>query len=173
MLALLKALAATLALLAANKREGPFVPVRATYGFDSSVTRAQVLIADSAQEWNLLWATHRGTQGAQLPGTIQLADDRPAVDFEKYFVLGIFGGTLTEVEGYEVVAVGRDDKNATVRFAPVLSPARTAVPRVTQPFGFVILPKTSRHILVQVPAGRDQWRTIATLDPTLRDSKGR
>ncbi|MGV3613706.1 MAG: hypothetical protein ACO1SV_00100 [Fimbriimonas sp.] len=153
------------------EKEGPFAPIDAAFGHDSSVTTAQVLIAKDQAGWNQMWATHRGTSGANLPGNIRLADDRPPVDFRKNFVVGVFGGTTQEIEGYEVVATVTDDKTAFVRFVPIPPAIRQAIPQVTQPYGFAILPRTKLRIEIQVPNGRDQWRTVAKFEPTAEAKK--
>lgn len=163
---------AVAAFLAAGKvKEEPFVPVDAAYGHDSSVTQPQVSIAQDQASWNQLWNAHRGTVGATLPGTIKLADDRPPVDFKKHFVVGIFGGTTEEIEGYTVSETVVDGKAAFIRFVPVPPALRQAIPRVTQPYGFAILPRTKQKIEVQIPKGQNQWRTIAQFPATLTVEK--
>jgi hypothetical protein len=173
MLALYRVLIAVLALLKAGvqEKEAPFVVVDAAYGADSSVTSAQVSLAKDQASWNRMWAQHRGTSGANLPNTIRLADDRPPVDFRKNVVVGIFGGTTEGVEGYVVAAVATDAKSAFVRFAPVPPPLPMPNPRVAQPYGFVILPRTKLRLEIQLPAGRDRWRTVARFEPTV-ETKG-
>lgn len=158
-------------LLAGKAKDEPFAPVDAAYGYDSSVTQPQVSIAQDQAGWNQLWAAHRGTSGATLPSTLKLADDRPPVDFKKHFVVGIFGGTMQEVEGYTVSETVTDGTSAFVRFVPVPSILRQEIPRVTQPYGFVILPRTKLKLEIQVPKGRDQWRTVAQFAPTIVEAK--
>lgn len=154
-----------------QEKEVPFALVDAAYGHDSSVTQPQVSIAQDAASWNGLWANHRGTSGATLPGTIRLADDRPPVDFKKNFVVAIFGGTTQEIEGYEIVETAIEKEVAYVRFRPVAPSVPSELPRVTQPYGFAILPRTRMKVQVQVPRGMDQWRTVAQFGPTAQIEK--
>jgi len=173
MLPIYRGIVALLSVLQGGKveKEPPFAPVGEAYGHDSSVTNAQVSLAKDQAAWDRLWATHRGTYGANLPGTIKLADDRPPIDFKKHVVVGIFGGTTREIEGYTVREVVADGKNAFIRFVPVPPTIRAETPRVTQPYGFVVLPKTKLELAVQVPAGPDKWRTVATFEPTIEAKK--
>ena len=171
MLAFYRGMLLIIALLTATEKEAPFAPVGAAYGYDSSVTQAQVSLAKDQAAWDRMWATHRGTSGANLPGTIQLADDRPPIDFKKNVVLGIFGGTVQEIEGYVVDEVLADGKTAFVRVVPVPPELRAEIPRITQPYGFVVLPRTKLPLEIQFPAGRDKWRTVAKFDPTLEAKK--
>lgn len=155
-----------------KEKETPFAPVDAAYGYDSSVTQPQVSIAQDQKAWDTLWAGHRGTTGAALPGTIKLADDRPPVDFKKNFVVGIFGGTTQDVDGYIVVETLTEGEEAFVRFRPAPSALpQQQLPRVTQPYGFVILPRTKLKVLVQIPKSQTEWRTVAQFAPTLTTMK--
>lgn len=159
-------------LASAPKEEAPFAPVDAAFGHDSSVTQPQASIAQDPMGWNTLWAAHRGTTGAALPATAKFADDRPAVDFKKNFVVGIFGGTVSNgVEGYQVVETTVEGDVAYIRFRLVPSPVPQTIPPVTQPYGFVILPRTKAKIHLQLPKGRNEWRTVAQFPPTLTDKK--
>lgn len=154
------------------KDETPFAPVDAAFGHDSSVIRPQASLAEDQRGWNTLWAAHRGTTGAALPATAKFADDRPPVDFRKNFVVGIFGGTMsTGIEGYRIVETAVEGDIAYIRFRPIASAVPQAVPPVTQPYGFVILPRTKAKIHVQVPKNRNEWSTVAQFPPTLVEKK--
>ena len=153
------------------KEEVPFAPLDAAFGHDSSITQGQATIAQDQAGWNSLWAGHRGTSGANLPGTIKLADDRPPVDFKKNFVVGIFGGTTQGIEGYRIVETAIEGGIAYIRFRPIPPTVPQGIPPLTQPYGFVILPRTKAKIQVQLPKGPDQWQTVAKFEPTLTEKK--
>ncbi len=165
-----RVLVAALALVkaGAGEKEVPFAAVDAAYGFDSSVTAPQASIARDAAAWDRLWATHRGTSGARLPGNVQIADDKPAIDFGKHLVVAIFGGTTEGVEGYSLVEAVTDAKKAYVRFLPMPPEIPLATPRVSQPYGFAVLTRTKKPIEVQISVGPDKWRTVATFQPAGR-----
>ena len=167
-----KAIGAFVALLATGKVV-PFEAVDSAYGNNSAVTAPNVVMAATPSAWAQLWTAHQGTQGGALPSTVKLADERPPLDFSKVFVVGIFGGTTTEVDGFQLVEAKEEGNQALVRFEalPMPNPIGAAA-RVSQPYGFAVLTLTKQKVLVQLPDGRQGWKTVATFDSPVPKKKG-
>lgn len=163
MLVAAKALGAFLALLATPK-SGPLTILDGAYGNDSGVTASNVALARTQRAWDQMWLAHMGVTNGALPGNVQVVDHRPPVDFSKAFVVGIFGGSTHSVEGYEPVEAFQTGDEAVIRFRPLLTPSSGAAVISTQPYGFAIVSKTDLKLVIQLPDGRDGWKTVANFD---------
>lgn len=127
---------------------GGAVPVPVTFttidrGAQSNVEEARDVIVRTAAEWDALWKLHAGDR------------PRPAVDFARSTVVGVFlGSRPTAGYGVEITGIARDGDNLVVTYREA-QPGRSAMVGqvLTMPFHLVRL---ERH------AGPIQFKRAAT-----------
>jgi len=99
-------------------------------GDHSNMDDAAQLVAKTAQEWQQLWQKHTPDR------------PRPAVDFSKEMVVGVFLGSRPTA-GYilEIVSAAQDNGSLVVKYRESIPPRGTMTAQVlTSPYHIVAVP---------------------------------
>jgi len=99
-------------------------------GDHSNMDDAAQLVAKTAQEWQQLWKKHTPDR------------PRPAVDFSKEMVVGVFLGSRPTA-GYilEIVSAAQDNGSLVVKYRESIPPRGTMTAQVlTSPYHIVAVP---------------------------------
>ena len=123
-----------IALVLAAILQATTVPMRPIdKGITSQMDNARQATARSAQEWSALWNLHAGEKS------------RPAVDFTKEIVIGVFMGTRpTAGFATEIVGIRQDGDALVVLYKETRPAPDTLTAQVlTSPFHIVAVPRGS------------------------------
>ncbi|HEX8913269.1 MAG TPA: hypothetical protein VF796_12990 [Humisphaera sp.] len=140
-------------------------PLLTLAGTDSGVTRPLFARVESDARWREVWAEHRpGERGG---------GSRPRVDFGRCVVVALFEGQTANTEPLEVESVTETADAVVVRFDFAgYATAANVEPRAVTPYGFVVLPRTDKPIVLERNAGhskepggvpRPKWAEAARL----------
>jgi hypothetical protein len=138
----------------------PFEVLNVASGNDSLMERPYQAIVSDRDAWSRVWAMHKGppTFGslANPDGVV------PTLDFEKSYVIAIFLGSATGVEGLSVIDVVSDEKQNRIDLQPSAFPGSETV--VGNPFGFIQISKSNLPVEVRLRVG-NQFRILGTFSP--------
>jgi hypothetical protein len=149
----------------ANNAIRPWPAVDFRTGMDSYTERASIERADTPDAWNSAWqrymgVTPIGNSGLRYPS----AAVPPAVDFNRNFVLVVFGG-LAQVSGYRIADSFIKKKELHVRLEQVPIPGHTTM--LANPYAFILFRRTKYPVDVEFPttdaSGNATWRRVAKL----------
>jgi hypothetical protein len=175
MLIAYKLLAASVAALLSSgaiKSEAPFKAISQMTGVDTSIEDSRVELIQDSASWSDLWHRHREQFQLNVPANAQsdALSDLPKVSFTDNVVLCLFGGQSKNVLGFEIADVGEKESKGYIRIRPLLLPS-TGADLLQNPYLFIVLPRTKKKVTVQLDEtalGGQGWRTLATLEPTLK-----
>lgn len=104
------------------------------WGHDWSSSLPRQIVANTQSEYDALWSQARGTLS------------KPAVDFSKWMVVGIFAGNRLNAK-VEIVSVKRGDSGIVVTYRIVADTNRYFAPPPPYPHYLFTMTKTSERIL--------------------------
>ena len=142
----------------------PFAPTGFRSGDVTYVEGSAALVLDDNEKWSRVWARHTRTEWIGKSAAPE-GDRPPNVDFNRNVVVALFAGPMYGVIGYRPLGGFILGKEATLRLAPVVDPSRSSGV-VPMPWAFVILPRTSATVTVEV-AGANGWTKVARVKPSL------
>ena len=105
-------------------------------GDQSNVDEARQVVVRTQAEWDKLWTTHGGDR------------KKPAIDFSKDMVVGVFMGTRPSA-GYTttIVSTVSKDGKTIVRYEEKMPPKGTLTAQIlTSPYHLVTLPKMAGQV---------------------------
>lgn len=145
----------------------PYLPVAFSSGRESYFDGSPgVYQCNEPRAWSQLWDRHLQNQTLGSTRGVANLSPAPGFDFNANLVVAMFAGPTRGVVGYRVVTGYLFGKKATVRLAPVPSDSRTEAVALPQPYAFLVLPRTSATVEIQMASG-DGWTTVATVKPSL------
>ena len=117
-------------------------------GAISAVREPRVELVSTSEDWARLWLEHRGSPPVDRYDFFYNKAGVPVVDFETHVVVVVFVGDTANTSGLRVEAVEPTGDHATLRYAEnsyqTLGDAEPA-----RPFGFFVLPRTDRPLVVE------------------------
>lgn len=123
-------------------------------GPESRVSERRFVLVTDGESWRGLWAEHTGVPASYAPPGRHGA---PLVDFDRYVVVGHFGGPSVNTDGHLAESVVVDGEAVRVRF--VSSTFQTArldggpdTGMTTTPFGLWVIDRTRMPIVLERPA---------------------
>lgn len=130
----------------------PTRPVVAMTGATSAIAKEGYHRVQNEQALARLWLQHRGKpQPDGEYGFFYNDAGVPEVDFERYEVVAIFGGTTVNSAGFAVESIADEPGRRLVRFDH--RHYQTAGPdggaKSATPFAFFVLPRTSSPIVLE------------------------
>ena len=138
-LAVLQIPAARPAIAKSTMRTMPEPPVTIGKGDQSNVDERKTATVRTEAEWTRLWQQHNPDQ------------QRPAIDFSKQMVVGVFMGSRNSAGfGVEIVSAPDADGVITVHYHETI-PASGAITAqvITSPYHLVYLPKSASTVRFQ------------------------
>jgi hypothetical protein len=118
-------------------------------GADSKVAKRSYEIVSNQEDWNRLWQRHTGRPGKYVFGD----EGQPAVNFDRCVVVAVFQGTQASSLGVFVREIVEQTDRLVLRFDNrwFASGAgrRLAPARPSMPFGFFVLPRISKEIVLE------------------------
>lgn len=152
---------------AAESTKPPARPLVVFGGTDSGVRQAGYRRVETDEQWAAVWRDHRGPDGAAHP--------RPQVDFTRCTVVALFRGATANCEDLSAATVAEAGGAVVVRIEfPGYATGINVEPHAVTPFGFIVLPKTDKPIVLEQDEGSrkavDQpvvsiWKEVARLAP--------
>jgi hypothetical protein len=148
------------------------------FGSDAELDATGVHMIENPRQWQEFWTSVEGDAVMSVGGGSNRPNstirDLPRIDFEKNIVLGVFGGALPNVAGYQVIGADGMGEKAFVRIRPVFRNGNAEI-LIHNPYLLVLLPRTKKEIEVQmlVPSRSNKpvFRTLQTLPRTLKEEK--
>jgi hypothetical protein len=149
-------------LYAGEPADVPFKPTMVFRGSHSQIKEERVQKIDSAEAWGKLWKEHRGERGRQE--FVEL-DQTLSLDFDSFTVIAIFIGNYDDCPietvrrgeacvvrfhptSWQIIgSFGRDKTSEELRY--------DAMKRESAPYAFVVLPKGTRPIIVEIGSRRE------------------
>lgn len=125
-------------------------PVVTWTGPDSKITEARKRLVRNDVDWLALWAEHRGQRWSLHDGrsgdSAHVALAAPRIDFERYMVVAVFGGTKTGIEGMVVEKIEDEEKRQVLVLADLTHRSTTFV---AHPYAFFLIPKTDKAVIIR------------------------
>ena len=141
---------------------GKVKPLMTLTGPDSGVREKAHHRVSGDEQWSKLWASHRGPDLGRHP--------RPQVDFDRCVLVAVFRGAASNTSALELDSVTETADAVVLRFAfPGYATGVGAEPHDDAPFGFILLPKTDKPIVLEQDVGErkpvhvPEWREVARL----------
>jgi len=103
-----------------------------------------------AKSWEAIWREHRGTT---IEKNANGFETWPAIDFDRYMVIALFGGPSNNSNGWFLRSWGEREGHLLIRCeqqrfqTASFDPGPSGIP--TLDFGFFVLPRTSREIIIE------------------------
>jgi hypothetical protein len=111
-------------------------------GSDSRFERRDYQRIEKTSNWEPLWYEHAGVPKDEVQGK-----PAPQIDFEKQMVIAVTLGKSYNCEGIRLLSVTEDSASITIKYYCARYNKLIDVDDVT-PFGFVILPRSSKKVVL-------------------------
>lgn len=143
-----------LVFLSAQAQE-PLRPYVVLSGSDSAVQKVECQRITADSEWQALWDRHVAQTQRTKAGRSMAP--RPEVDFERCMVIAVFGGPTCNTTGLKVISISDKGSEIVIGVDWLSYQTMEDTDRVT-PFGFIVMPRSKKPILLQVDTGDLQER---------------